>query len=186
MIPARVDPVYYLCFDPNKRLIGMNGSYVDDLLRAGNSKLKKLCQITQRKSETTPGEELPFSLAELELRQLPDDSYTLDQSFYLEKIKILSDDGPWSVFASRRMMLAWLENSRPDLCVEMSQIASVTKEKISENAKKCIKHLNNAITYAHKYPTQLRYPKLDISKVRIVGYRDAAFANNDDLSSQLG
>ena len=46
MVSRRVDPVYYLRFDSNKRLIGMNRSYVDDLLRAGNSKFKKLCQIT--------------------------------------------------------------------------------------------------------------------------------------------
>ena len=37
MIPSKVDPVYNLRFDSNKHLIGMNGSYVDDLLRAGNS-----------------------------------------------------------------------------------------------------------------------------------------------------
>ena len=36
------------------------------------------------------------------------------------------------------------------------------------------------------YPTQLRYPKLDFATMRIVGYSDAAFANNDDLSSQQG
>ena len=113
MLPTKIDLVFYLCFDNNKRLLGMNGSYVDDLLRAGNSKVKKLCEITHQKFETTPDENPPFSFAGLELRKLPDDSYTLDQSFYFEKIKILSDDDPWNIFASRRMMLAWLAS--PDL-----------------------------------------------------------------------
>ena len=45
-VPCKVDPVYYLCSHSSKRLIGMNGSYVDDFLRTGNSKFKKLSQIT--------------------------------------------------------------------------------------------------------------------------------------------
>ena len=79
------------------------------------------------------------------------------------------------------MMFAWLTNSRPDLCVEISQITSITKDKNSENSKKCIKRLNKVIKYAHSYPTQLRYPKLDIATMRIVGYNDAASDYNDDL-----
>ena len=47
-----------------------------------------------------------FTSIGLELRKLPDDSYTLDQSFYLKKIKILSDDDIRNVYASRRMMLS--------------------------------------------------------------------------------
>ena len=46
MIPSKLDLVSSLCFDKNKRIIGMIGSYRDDLLLAGNSKFKKLCQIT--------------------------------------------------------------------------------------------------------------------------------------------
>ena len=38
---------------------------------------------------------------------------------------------------------------------------------------------------AQNYPTQLRYPKLNVATLRIFGYSNAAFANNDDLSSQL-
>ena len=87
MIPTKITPVFYLKFDENKRQIRMNGSYVDDLLHAGNSKFTKLCEISHQKFEATPDEDPPFSFPGLELKQLPDDSYTLDQSFYLEKIK---------------------------------------------------------------------------------------------------
>ena len=41
LVPTKIDPKFNLCFDASKRLIGMNGSCDDDLLRAGNSKLKK-------------------------------------------------------------------------------------------------------------------------------------------------
>ena len=33
---------------------------------------------------------------------------------------------------------------------------------------------------------QQHSPKLDVSTIRFVGYSDAVFANNGDLSSQLG
>ena len=61
MIPTKIDPVFYLRFDQNKRLVGMSGSYVDDLLQAENYKLKKLCEIKHQKFETTPDEDPPFS-----------------------------------------------------------------------------------------------------------------------------
>ena len=32
----------------------------------------------------------------------------------------------------------------------------------------------------------LQFPKLDMNSFRLVGYSDAALANNDDLTSQLG
>ena len=40
MIATMVDPVICLNLEYSKRLIGMNSSYVDDSLRAGNAKLK--------------------------------------------------------------------------------------------------------------------------------------------------
>ena len=39
--------------------------------------------------------------------------------------------------------------------------------------------------YAHVNVTSLKYPSLDKNSTRIVGYSDAAFANNHDLKSQL-
>ena len=92
LILTKIDPVFYLCFDESKRSIGMNRSFVDDLLCAGDSKFKKLREITHQKFETTPDEDPLFLFAGLKLKKLPDDSFTLDQSFYLEKIKILSDE----------------------------------------------------------------------------------------------
>ena len=83
-------------------------------------------------------------------------------------------------------MLDWLENSRPDLCVEISKIASTTSEKYGKNAKKYINRLNKVITYAQNYPTRIRCPKLDVATLRIVGYSEAAFAYNDTISSQEG
>ena len=85
-----------------------------------------------------------------------------------------------------RMRLAWLTNTRPDLQFEISQLAQITLERFNEAARAHLKRLNNDIRYVKKNITHLKIPKLDENSVRIVGYSDAAFANNHDLKSQLG
>ena len=65
MIPTKIDPMFSLCFDTIKHLIGMNRSYIDNLLHAGNSKFKKLCKTTHQKFETTSDEDPLFSFAGL-------------------------------------------------------------------------------------------------------------------------
>ncbi len=37
-----------------------------------------------------------------------------------------------------------------------------------------------------KEPRKITLPKLDLASMQIVGYSDASFANNEDLTSQLG
>ena len=90
------------------------------------------------------------------------------------------------MLALRCMMLAWLASSRPDQCVEILEIASITKDKYNEDSKNYIRHLNKVITYAHIYPAQLHHSNIDVSTVRIVDCSYAAFASNYLLSSQLG
>ena len=43
-----------------------------------------------------------------------------------------------------------------------------------------------AIKYLHDHKSSIRIPKLDYNSQRITAYSNAAFANNADLSSQLG
>ena len=45
--------------------------------------------------------------------------------------------------------------------------------------------LKESVTLVNK-PGQIILPLLDLSSLYIVGYADASFANNRDLSSQLG
>ena len=51
LITIKIDPIFYLCLLESERLIGMIGSYVDYLLRAGNSKFKRPCEITHKTSK---------------------------------------------------------------------------------------------------------------------------------------
>ena len=46
--------------------------------------------------------------------------------------------------------------------------------------------MNSVIRYANNNVTYLQFRKIDLTTTRIVGYSDVAFANNADLTSQLG
>ena len=84
------------------------------------------------------------------------------------------------------MKLAWLADTGPDVALEFSQIAQVTRTMFDSDITKNFKRLNTAIKYAHDTKTSIRIPKLDSDSLRVVSYSDAAFANNADSSSQLG
>ena len=99
-----------------------------------------------------------------------------------KKLKIPSDNDHWNVFTLTIMILVWLPDSIPDLCVVISQTAAITTEKHTESPNKYVKQLNKTIKYAHRYPTQLCYPKLDVATMRIIGYSNVAFSDNEDLS----
>ena len=87
-------------------------------------------------------------------------------------------------FASRTILYAWLANSTPALSMKISQMVSIMKEKHNKNTMKYIKPLHKPFIYAHKYLKKLRYHKLGISSICIVGYSEATFENNYDLSSK--
>ena len=111
---------------------------------------------------------------------------TMDQSFYLKELEELSHESDFSSFRSMRMKVAWLANTRPDLLFEISQLAQITQSMFEQDAKAFLKRLNGVIRYAHKNVAHLKFPSLERDDVRIVGYSDAAYANNRDLTSQLG
>ena len=112
--------------------------------------------------------------------------YAIDQLFYLKKLEELDPSSSFNDFRSMRMRLAWLANTRPDLQFEISQIAQITGQRFSENAPAHVQRLNAAIRYATNNIACIKFPQLDPSSVKLIGYSDAAFANNFDLSSQLG
>lgn len=84
------------------------------------------------------------------------------------------------------MKLVWIANSRPDCLFEIAQLAQVTEGMFTEQPTVYIKRFNKAIKYAIDNITALKVSKLDAGTLKIVGFSDASFANNYDLSSQLG
>jgi len=62
----------------------------------------------------------------------------------------------------------------------------VTAERFQKERTAIIRRLNKAIHFAVNNPLALRLPKLDMETLKVVGFADASFANNHDLSTQLG
>ena len=84
------------------------------------------------------------------------------------------------------MKLAWLANTGPDIVLEISQVAQVTRAMYEKDISIYFKRLNKAINYVHDHKESIRILKLDYNTLRITAYSDAAFANYVDLSSQPG
>ena len=85
-----------------------------------------------------------------------------------------------------RMRLAWISNTRPDLLYEISQLAQVTQMRYDEHPNKIVRRINKAIRYAHEKPGGITFLILEAKSLRVVGYSDAGYSSNNDLSSQLG
>ncbi len=77
-------------------------------------------------------------------------------------------------------------NTRSDCLYEISQLAQVTEERYLTEKSKLVRQLNKATKYAVDNRISLKIPKLDRDSLRVVVFADASFANNHDLSTQLG
>ena len=162
------------------------GSYPDDIIRAGTPEFHELCQKTQRQFEANGDQDPPFTFAGLNVSPCANHAYTIDQKFYIPKIEELDNSTEFAEYRSMRMKLAWLANSRPDMQFEISQLAQITQNVFENEPKKHVKRLNSLVRHAHNIVAHLKFPDLDRNSLRLVGYSDAAYANNHDLSSQLG
>ena len=157
-----------------------------DLLRAGKQEFKELCQKTHHRFETSGDDSLPLTFAGLTVSKKHEGFLTIDQTFYLQKLECIESTSTFANFRSMRMRVAWLANTRPDLQFEISRLAQVTEVIFKQDAAAHVKKLNFIVRYAHDNIAHLPFPKLDLRSIRIVGYSDAAFANNHDATSQLG
>ena len=109
---AIFDPCLYSHFE-DYQLAEINGSYVDDFLRAGTNEWKWNSYATLERFETTGNQQPPFTFAEMHITKF-DSMYHINQDFDMSKIEPLSYDAEFSKSASMRMKLAWLANTWPE------------------------------------------------------------------------
>ena len=67
--------------------------------------------------------------------------YLIDQDFYMSKIEQILSDAEFSKFASMRIKLAWLPNTKPDIVFEISQIAQISQGIYEKHTSKHFKRL---------------------------------------------
>ena len=146
----------------------------------------KISEKTHQKIETSGDDTLPFTFARFNILKRVDVPYAIDQVFYMKILDELDSSSSFFDFRSMRMKLAWLANTPPDLQFEIFQSAQVTEKRFADSERSNIQRLNAAMRYAHNNVAYLKHPELELSNLRIIGYSDAAFPNNFDLTSQLG
>lgn len=84
------------------------------------------------------------------------------------------------------MKLGWLANTRPDDLFETATIAQVTLEHFNSDHRECIKRFNRYLRYEVTHRVSLAIPKLDAKSLLFFGLSGASFANNCDISTQIG
>ena len=92
----------------------INGSYVDDLLRAGTDEWKTHPDATLERFETTGNQQAPFTFAGMHITE-SDNMDHIDQAFYMSKIEQIPANAEISKFTFMRMKLARMENTRLDI-----------------------------------------------------------------------
>ena len=93
--PTKADPSLYFSFRGNK-LVGINGSYVDDLLRSGDSEFKNWCKRTHEKFETSGDEPLPVTFAGFQISRNEHNLLSMDQTFYIRRLEELDPSLPFT------------------------------------------------------------------------------------------
>jgi Reverse transcriptase (RNA-dependent DNA polymerase) len=167
----------------NGKLAGLAGNYVDDTIACGNEELRELSKLTAKRFLSSPRKHPNLRFAGIDIDN-SEDGYYLSQKSFVRKLKKLNLDCTFDEFRSARAQLAWIVHTRPDVCVDVSMAAQVVEKGF---CLKDVAMLNAAISRVVKTPDAgIRQQKLDISSLRLVAYSDSSFANNGDLTSQLG
>ncbi len=153
---------------------------------AGSPRFLQLAKKTNERFQMGEDEHIPCTFSGFSLARGKDGSLEQNQHFYLQKLERLHLDASFSEFRSMRMRLAWLVNTRPDCQFEISQPAQVNEDRYLPEQPEIVRRLNRATRYAAEHRVSLKIAAVDQESLGVVGFADASFANNHDLSTQLG
>lgn len=105
---------------------------------------------------------------------------------YVNQLTTLQANATYSYFASLRMKLAWMSHSRTDVLFEVAKRTQVRAYRFQNDHPAIVKRTNRTVYYAQHNPVSIQFSKLGLRSLHIIGYSDASFAVNADLTSQLG
>lgn len=110
--------------------------------------------------------------------------FEVSQKRHVNLLPMAPKDCNFEEFRKFLAILAWLANSHPELCCLINRAAQVTSDTFSKSK---IHEFNKAVNLVEGGSVlTLKYKRLDSDSMRLKMYADAAFATNDELSSQLG
>lgn len=188
MMASVLDPCFFFraTFD-DRDFDGAQAILVDDTLGTGSEDFArdemKTGQVFQTKTRIM---QLPFKFngAYIEQSDLARHAIRMHQIPYTSQLGQLKKDYGSDDFATLRGQVAYAAAcTRPDVSFISAKLAQLNPESTNEDH---VKLLNHAVKHLPNQELGLVFRKLDLESLRVVGYSDASFAGNDDLSSQLG
>ena len=181
----------------NNELIGILSCHVDDILWGGTSVFEetiiwRICKIFFISKYDSQA----FQHLGVHLEQGPDGSITVNQHSYAQSISaiqvryndVVNKDRPLneseiSILRCAIGQLNWLACiTRPDIAFDVSVASSSIKTATLADILK----VNKIITKVKSNECSIRFPKLDLSSIKIISYSDASFNNLPKAGSQGG
>lgn len=107
------------------------------------------------------------------------------QKLYLNKFEDLPTEASISAFRSMSMRLAWRANTRSDCLFEISQLSQVTVERFYIERTATIRRPRKITKFTVDNHTSLNILKLEKESLNVIGFSDASFSSNYDLSIQI-
>jgi len=108
----RSDPALYVS-TKDGIVNGFSGSYVDDMLRAGDDTFRAICRKTHEAFQMGEEEPIPGPFTGFYLDKAEDGSLLQHQRSYLKNLETLPMDADFAAFRSMRMKLAGLPTPAP-------------------------------------------------------------------------
>lgn len=167
------------------KLIAIAASYVDDVLLASTkTALQEFAKISKSRFDLHIDTSKTLAYVGLLIRLRRDGTRCVSQPKQINRLKLLTPGATFDEFVSARNSLAWMIQSRPDVCCAISFAARVTKYNFT---KRAVTYYNVVVKYLRQTADLcLQFPKLDSESLRIAVYTDAGHCNAADGSSQLG
>lgn len=127
MVPLVADPSMFAERAADAKLLGMTGTYVDDLINGGGREFqilteKTLARFQAKERKWDKGSFVGVRLATVDK---PVRHFTAGQLEYVDNLAKLARTASFKDFASSRASLAWLVHTRPDLAFGINQLAQI-------------------------------------------------------------
>lgn len=160
------------------------GTYVDDCLNTGTTRLEKLAEMTLSKFNSKPRIYDSFDFYGTQLATIEKGSFHLSQKRYAKNIAYVEKNCSFEEYRRHRALFSWMFHTRSEVACHANKAAQVTEKTFSSEK---ILELNNEI---HKIKSnvqfELTFKPIYLKSAHLCMYSDAFFDTNKDLSSQLG
>ena len=168
-----------------QKLLALATTYVDDVLIAATpDALERFKAISLKRFDVKFDSSATLSYLGLQINTQKDGTRKVAQPKQIRRLRLLPSNASFDEFRSARASMAWLQQTRPDICCAISFQASVTESNFSTES---IRAHNKVVQYLRDTADwKLQYPRLDTKTLRITTYVDAAHRNRSDIHSQIG